>query len=158
MPRDKVKAREALLAERDFWEEVTDRAWTSGFDPRKLESRFWSDVSRGGFENQWHVWRDLHKPGMVHPLVVKLMGKRVRSRLPSKPLYRVLNQTKKRRDKRVWQRVEEEIEEVGPVERFRSLVLAKSNLPDFSPDKVDLLPIYRDRWCGFEAAAACFLQ
>jgi hypothetical protein len=159
LPIDKRKAREALLAERDFWEEVTDRAWTSGFDPRKLERQFWLAVSRGGFENQYRAWRDLHKPGAVHPLVKKLMGVRVRSRLPSKPLYRVINQDKRKRVKRVWQRVEEEFEERTVAERAVELVARKIALPSFSVlDKPDLLPIYRGVWVDRELALDRYIQ
>jgi hypothetical protein len=159
LPIDKRKAREALLAERDFWEEVTDRAWTSGFNPKKLERQFWLAVSRGGFENQYRAWRDLHKPGAVHPLAKKLMGVRVRSRLPSKPLYRVINQDKRKRVKRVWQRVEEEFEERTVAERAVELVARKIALPSFSAlDKSDLLPIYRGVWVDQELALDRFIQ
>jgi hypothetical protein len=159
LPIDKRKARAALVDEREFWEEVTDRAWTSGFDPKKLERQFWIDVSCGGFENQYRVWRDLHRPGMIHPLAKRLLGVRVRSRLPSKPLYRVIGQQKKKREKRVWQRVDEETEEMDVRERAVELVARKIVLPTFSSsDKCDLLPIYRGAWVDQEMELDRFVQ
>nr|WAK77781.1 MAG: hypothetical protein [Botourmiaviridae sp.] len=105
LPLDKRKARRALEREREFWEEVTDRAWSTGFDPTKCLKEFWTAVSAGSFERCWYRWRQANSSKIVK----KLMGVRIRSRLPSKPFYRVSSQTKER-VKRVWARVEEESE------------------------------------------------
>jgi hypothetical protein len=101
--KDKRKARLMLEREQEFWEEVTDRAWSTGFDPTKLLKEFWTAVSAGSHERYWYAWRQAPTSGIVK----KLLGVRTRSRLPSKPFYRVFGQ-KKERVKRVWARVEEE--------------------------------------------------
>jgi hypothetical protein len=104
LPHSKSRASQLLEEEEEFWEELRERAWSEGFDPRKKEREFWQAVSRGGFEDRWYEWR---RPP-ANKLVQKLLGARVRSRLKSKPLYRVLAQPRLRREKRVWTRVDEE--------------------------------------------------
>jgi len=110
-PKNKALHKKALDDERGFWDEVTESAWTSGFNPKKATDQFWSDVAAGGFESGWVQWRDLHKAARLRPIVKKLLGSCYRSRLPSKGLYRVINQDKRKREKRVWQRVDEDIVE-----------------------------------------------
>nr|UUW21028.1 MAG: RNA-dependent RNA polymerase [Sanya botourmia-like virus 10] len=154
LPRDKRKARQALEQEREFWEEVTDRAWTSGFDPTKLEKEFWATVSTGSFERSWYRWRQ--KPTI--PIVKKLLRGRYQSRLPSKPLYRVLLQ-RKERVKRVWARVEEEDEDVDDRRPFGPLhIVPRAHAGDTYVE--DGIIHYRSlyRWLNEEEALARYVQ
>nr|UUW21023.1 MAG: RNA-dependent RNA polymerase [Sanya botourmia-like virus 7] len=154
LPADKGKARQALEKEQEFWEEVTDRAWTTGFDPTKQLREFWTAVSTGSFERCWYRWRQ----ASTNKLVKKLMGVRTRSRLPSKPFYRVFGQVKER-VKRVWARDEEET--VAPEDDCpQGPLLMRPAYDTGSTYLRGELIIQRNlyRWLSEESALARFVQ
>jgi len=86
------------------------------------------------------------------------MGVRIRSRLPSKPFYRICLQ-KKERVTRVWARVEEEPEPVLEECPYGPLLMRPSyDAEDFYQDGGLIFSRNRYRWLCEEDALARFVQ
>lgn len=162
LPRDKRKARMAREEEREFWEELVDKSWETGFNPKTLEKEFWTAVSRGGFEGHWQ--RSKKRVEVPKDKLFRmLLGKKVRSRMPSKALYRVIRQRKTFVEK-VWTRVDELVEESGPeitVRRgidFPEWFFPHSSLTRHLPGRSDPQALSFRRWCEAEDAMARYVQ
>jgi len=144
--------------EKEFWEEVVDRAWGQCYNPRSVSKRYWEEVDRGSQEHLYHAWAQ--KNIRVKPFILKLVKKwsgvsGLRSRLRSKPFYMLpLNKGKRRT---VWCRVEEAAEELpDPVIRFKEMVQKKIAL--MPSMETPYRTVCSERWLDEEEALTRYLQ
>jgi len=129
-PRERAEQR---LKEREFWELVVDQTWGSEYRPREAETAYWEALSVGSFEHQFYHWRTMSTRKAFLKWVVKMSsGTGLRSRLPSRPLWRHLTSVNFNRKQTVWV-LDEKEKNVVPtreeiIDRFKADVLKKIDL------------------------------
>lgn len=154
------KRAEQRLNERDFWDEITDLAWGSSYEPKNVERAYWRNVELGSQETNFFNWRTARfKSSSMAKFVFRFSGcKGPRSRLKSTSLYNWLSRPKVQRKCQVWQKVDEESEpELDDVAaRFSALVNEKIAL--VKTMETVYFPKCSERWLKSELAADLFVQ